>query len=257
MTLGKKKKILIFIISYKASHRVRDVFKKIPFKKLSKYKVYTLISDDKSGDDTFKYIKKIKKKNKKIFINLNKKNHGYGKHIKKCLNFALNKKFDYAVMIHGDGQFNPEYIPLLLKILTKKNISAVTGSRILKGISTVKKGGMPIYKMIGNILLTKIFNFLLNTKFTDAHTGLWAYNLKDLKNRKFNKLTDSFNFDQEFRFLNVLNNKTIKEIPIQTKYGDERSQLHVKYAIKFLINILIFYMFKSRIIDSKKFELYD
>ncbi len=253
----KKKKILIFIISYKASYRVKDVFKKIPFEKLKSYKTYTLISDDKSGDDTFEYIKKIKKKNKDVFINLNKKNHGYGKHIKKCLNFALKKKFDYAVMIHGDGQFNPKYIPLLLKILIKKNISATTGSRILNGISEVKKGGMPFYKMIGNILLTKIFNFLLKTKFTDAHTGLWAYNLKDMKNKKFNNLTNSFNFDQEFRFLNILNNRIIKEIPIQTKYGDERSQLHVKYAIKFLINVFIFSLFKLKIIHSKKFELYD
>ena len=32
-----KKKILIFIISYKASFRLLDVYKKIPFKKLKKY----------------------------------------------------------------------------------------------------------------------------------------------------------------------------------------------------------------------------
>ena len=78
-----------------------------------------------------------------------------------------------------------------------------------------------------------------------------------MSNGKFNNLTDSFNFDQEFRFLNVLNNKTIKEIPIQTKYGDERSQLHVKYAIKFFINIFIFFIFKTKIINSKRFQQYD
>ena len=229
----------------------------IPFSKLKKYNIHTLLSDDCSKDDTFDYAKKIKKKYKNIYINLNKNNIGYGAHIKKCLNFALKNKFKYAIMIHGDGQFNPKYIPLLLNIIMGKNISAVTGSRILKGIKTVKKGGMPVYKMVGNILLTKIFNLLLNTKFTDAHTGLWAYNLREIKNGKFNNLTDSFNFDQEFRFLNVLNNKTIKEIPIQTKYGDERSQLHVKYAIKFFINIFIFFIFKTKIINSKRFQQYD
>ncbi len=252
-----KKKILIFIISYKASYRIKSVFNKIPFSMLKKYNVHTLLSDDCSNDDTFQYAKYIKKKNNKISININKKNIGYGAHIKQCLKFALKKKFDYAVMIHGDGQFNPKYIPLLLKILINEKISATTGSRILKGIKTVKKGGMPIYKMIGNILLTKIFNIMLSTNFTDAHTGLWAYNLNEIKNKKFLKLTDSFNFDQEFRFLNVLNNKIIKEIPIQTKYGDERSQLHIKYAIKFFINIFIFYFFNTKLIVSKKFVLYD
>ena len=109
-------------------------------------------------------------------------------------------------MIHGDGQFNPRYIPDLLLKLEDNKVSAATGSRILSGINTVRSGGMPLYKMAGNILITKLFNFLLNKKFTDAHTGLWAYNLNFLKNRKFNLLTNSFNFDQEFRFKNVLNN---------------------------------------------------
>ena len=252
MSLGKKK-LLIFIISYKASFRVKEVFDKIPFKRLKNFRINVLISDDCSLDDTIDYAKKIKKKDKRVFLNENKINLGYGAHIKKCLNFALKKKFNYAVMIHGDGQFNPRYIPDLLLKLEDNKVSAATGSRILSGINTVRSGGMPLYKMAGNILLTKLFNFLLNKKFTDAHTGLWAYNLNFLKNRKFNLLTNSFNFDQEFRFKNVLNNNLIKEIPIQTKYGDERSQLHIKYAIKFFLNCILFFFVKKKLIKLKKF----
>ena len=34
-------------------------------------------------------------------------------------------------MIHGDGQYNPKYIPnLIKKIESKNNVVAVTGSRI-------------------------------------------------------------------------------------------------------------------------------
>ena len=252
MSLGKKK-LLIFIISYKASFRVKEVFDKIPFKKLKNFRINVLISDDCSLDDTIDYAKKIKKKDKRVFLNENKNNLGYGAHIKKCLNFALKKKFNYAVMVHGDGQFNPRYIPDLLLKLEDNKVSAATGSRILSGINTVRSGGMPLYKMAGNILLTKLFNFLLNKKFTDAHTGLWAYNLNFLKNREFNLLTNSFNFDQEFRFKNVLNNNLIKEIPIQTKYGDERSQLHIKYAIKFFLNCILFFFVKKKLITLKKF----
>ena len=158
-------------------------------------------------------------------------------------------------MIHGDGQYDPRYIPSLLKkFSSNENISAVTGSRILRGIKKVYQGRMPFYKLIGNILLTKSFNLLLNTSFTDTHTGLWAYDLKSLKDNKFKLLTDSFNFDQEFRFMNVLKNRTIKEIPIQTKYGDERSQLHIKYAIKFFLNSIIYFFIKNRLFSSKKFK---
>ena len=97
-------------------------------------------------------------------------------------------------------------------------------------------------------------NLLLNVNFTDAHTGMWAYDLKYLKHKKFNKLTSSFNFDQEFRFKNILENKKIIEIAINTKYGDERSQLHIKYAINFFFKTIFFCMIKNKIIKSKKFS---
>ena len=57
MYLGKPK-LLIFIITFKASFRVKDVFKNIPFKKLKKYKTHVLISDDCSMDDTIDFANK-------------------------------------------------------------------------------------------------------------------------------------------------------------------------------------------------------
>ena len=252
MPLGKKK-LLIFIITFKASFRVEDVFKNIPFKKLKKYRTHVLISDDCSLDDTIDFANKIKKRNQNVVVIENKLNLGYGGNIKKCLNYALKKKYNYAVMIHGDGQYNPKYIPNLLSKFDNKNVSSSTGSRIFSGVKNASKGGMPVYKMIGNIILTKIFNFLMNKEFTDAHTGLWAYNMKFLKNKKFNLLTNGFNFDHEFRFQNILQKNLIKEIPIQTKYGDERSQLHIIYALKFFFNTVLFYFIKKNIFKSKKY----
>ena len=231
-----KNKLLIFIISYKASYRLRDVFNKIPFKKLKKYSIEVLISDDCSKDDSILYAKKIKKENpnRKIFINENKKNLGYGSHIKKCLDFALKKKNNYAVMIHGDGQYDPKYIPLLMKKFEEnENIGASTGSRIFSGVTNAIRGGMPFYKLFGNVLLTKIFNFITN--------------------KNYKRLTSSFNFDQDFRLMTIANNRLIKEIPIKTRYGDERSQMHIGYAIKFFFISLIFFLIKIKILKSNKY----
>ena len=78
-----KDKILIFIITYKASFRVLNVIKKIPLKYFNKNQKI-LISDDDSKDNTIEFIKKIKRNRSKIIVNFNKSNMGYGKHIKKC-----------------------------------------------------------------------------------------------------------------------------------------------------------------------------
>ncbi len=236
-----KKKILIFIITYKAQKRVYNVFKKINFGKLKKYKSFLLISDDCSNDSTIFYSKKILKKFKHSKLIINNKNLGYGANIKKCLNYAIKNKYDYSVMIHGDGQYSPSYINQLIRELENRNYHAVTGSRLKSGIRKVISGGMPIYKLAGNIFLTKIFNYVFSSDFKDAHTGLWAYNLKIFKKIKLQNLPNNFNFDQVIR-INLIKNKfRIGEIPIKTIYADERSQLHIIYAIKFFIITLIYF----------------
>ena len=235
-----KKKILIFIITYKAQKRVYDVFQKINFAKLKKYKSHLLISDDYSNDSTIFYSKEIIKKFNLSKLIINKKNYGYGGNIKKCLKYAIRNKFNYAIMIHGDGQYSPQYIPKLIKLLEKEKFDAATGSRLKSGLKKVISGGMPIYKLLGNIFLTKFFNTVFKSNFEDAHTGLWAYNLKIFKKIKISDLPNNFNFDQLLRINLIKKNFKIGEIPIKTIYADERSQLHIVYAVKFLFITLIY-----------------
>ena len=226
-----KKKLLIFIVTYNSSFRLKLILKKIQKIKKIGYKI--LISDDCSNDDTSNY---IPNQNKKIYININKRNLGYGENIKKCINFAIKKKFDYAVMIHGDNQYDASYIPKLYKIISKYNVDAVTGSR-MKNFKSALNGKMPLYKFIGNYILTKIFNLFFSTRFTDAHTGLWMYNLQSLKEIKFNNLDSKFNFDNQLRIQFIKSNKRIIEMPIKTYYRNEKSSFHFIYSIKYLIDI--------------------
>tara|TARA_B100000963_G_scaffold357187_1_gene378798 strand:+ start:615 stop:1340 length:726 start_codon:yes stop_codon:yes gene_type:complete len=236
-----KDKILIFIITYKASFRVLDVIKKIPFRYLKNKNYKILISDDDSRDDTIEFIKKIKKKySSKIVLNFNRLNMGYGKNIKKCINYAYKNNYTYAVMIHGDNQYDPKYSSIMIENLIKnKNLSATVGSRMTKKVGALK-GKMPFYKFIGNIFLTWIFNLLNKTSFTDCHTGYWAYNLKLINKNTFKDLDDNFCFDIDLRLKLVSEKKKIKEIPIKTFYGTERSSIHLIYALRFFLKTIKF-----------------
>jgi len=237
-----KKKLLIFIITYKAKKKVYKVFKKINFNKLRNYNTSLLISDDFSNDETVFYCNKIKEKRKNTFIVLNKKNLGYGGNIKKCLLFAKKKKFSFSIMIHGDGQYHPGYIRKFIDTFKNSNYSAITGTRIGSGIKSVIKGGMPFYKLVGNLFLTFLFNLVFKSNFTDAHTGMWAYRINVLNKIKVSSLPDNFNFDQIMRIKLIKNNYKIKEIPIKTIYKDERANLHIKYALKFLLIVIVYYL---------------
>lgn len=241
------KSILIFIITYFASNKLEKVYKKIPFNKifLKNYKVKVLISDDKSIDDTIIIAKKIAYKNKNIILNFNRRNLGYGGNIKLCLNYAIKNNYSHAVMIHGDNQYDPCYIiSMINKISFSKRIAAICGSRMMFKYNALK-GGMPKYKFLGNIILTKIFNFFYNTKFTDCHSGFWFYNLSCIKKINLLKIQDNFNFDNQLR-INLLKKKySILEIPIQTYYRDERSSFHFLYALRFLTETIKSKFFKN------------
>lgn len=234
-----KKKILIFIITYEASFRLKKVFDLIKFNELKDYDIKVLISEDQSGDDTLEIAKKIYKKNKSIvFIKDNKKRLNYGGNIKSCLNFALKRKFDYALMVHGDGQYHPKYILPIIKKMEKTGSAAACGSRMMIKKNAIR-GNMPFYKFIGNIFLTRMFNILYLTNFTDCHTGYWIYNFKYIKKNMLNTLTNTFNFDNQMRINLVKNKLKIVEIPIKTIYGNERSSVHLMYAIKFFCETIL------------------
>lgn len=231
-------KILIFIITYKASYRVKKILKEIPYAYLKKYNFKILLSDDYSNDDTIDFIKEIKKNKKNILTNFNKKNLGYGGNIKKCLNYAYKNKFNYAAMVHGDNQYSSRYLKKMLQLIIKNECAAISGSR-MKNKNSALQGGMPFYKFIGNIFLTNFFNILYKSNFTDCHTGYWLYDLKKIRKDWINSFHNGFLFDLDMRIKIIKNQMSIKEIPIITRYGSERSSIHLKYALLFFIKSLL------------------
>ena len=172
---------------------------------------------------------------------INKKNLGYGGNIKKCISYAIKNNFDYAVMIHGDGQYSPKYIKSLVKILLKNNFlhQLAHDLKVSQERNFWWHANLQIDRQY---IFNKIFNFVFNTNFKDAHTGLWAYKINLFKKIKLKSLPNSFNFDQKIRISLIKNNLKIKEIPIQTIYADERSQLHIIYAIKFFLITLFYFL---------------
>lgn len=266
-----KKKILVFIPSYNIENQIYSTFNSIPFKKISKLaNIQYLIINDNSKDNTNGEVKKIfkKYKNKKIFLINNKKNLGYGGVQKIAFNYGIYNKFDYCVMLHGDGQYNPKYLPTFIKSLIKyckydptKNsfylpnvcVAGIFGSRMINWKDALK-GNMPLYKFIGNKFLTLVQNILLFTKFSEFHSGYRSYDLKVLKLINYKNLTNEFHFDTEIIIELLKNNFTIKEFPIKTHYGNEVSHLKsIPYGVN-ILKITMCYSFKKLIYSLFKFR---
>lgn len=236
--LTQKKRILIFIPAYHVEKKILNVLKRIPMRLLGDYFIRILIIEDFSKDNTKKVIEEYLKRNANInFIHLikNEKNYGYGGVQKIAFNYALKNNFDFVIMLHGDGQYAPEKIPDFISNLVNSKVDAVFGSRLINPKDALK-GGMPLYKFIGNRALTIIQNLILGTKMSEFHSGYRSYNVEALKKINFEKNTNDFHFDTEIIIQIQKLKLTIKEIPMPTYYGDEVS--HLK-SIPYGINVLI------------------
>ena len=232
--LGEKfPKFGILVVAYEAEKYLSNTINRIPGE-LKDCIEDIFIFDDFSIDKTFEVANILKNDgvwSNKIHAFKNPRNLGYGGNQKSGYNYAIERGIDYVIMLHGDGQYGPEYIPdLMLQVLGKDN-EVVFASRMLNKKDAIS-GGMPLYKWLGNQILTKFENLVLDTNLSEFHSGYRMYSTSILKKIPFEQNTNDFHFDTQIiiqcRALGV----NIVEVPIKTYYGDEVCHVNgIKYAI--------------------------
>lgn len=247
-------KIAIFIPTYNAAKTLTIVLDRIP-KEISNKVSEIFVADDASQDNTkligINYKKTRGSHNLRIYHH--KKNKGYGGNQKWAYNYCIKKRYDVVVMLHGDAQYAPEMIPQLLEPFEKGNADMVFGSR-MRGHPL--KGGMPIYKFLGNKALTWIENKVLGLDLSEFHSGYRVYSCKALKRIPFNLCSDVWHFDTEILIQFKIANLRIKEMPIPTYYGDEKCHVNIiSYAKNILISLTQYYLHKKGLKHYKKFDI--
>lgn len=223
MTLHSRLKVLIFIVAYNAENKIVSVIDRIPRVLADKYDLSLLIIDDCSKDETqrvaFNYLEKGFWCSSLVLRN--PENQGYGGNQKIGYSYAISNGFDVVVLLHGDGQYAPECLPTLLAPFEAEDKpGAVFGSRMLNRRDALK-GGMPLYKFVGNQILTGLQNRLLGSSLSEFHSGYRLYSVSALEKIPFDLNTNDFHFDTEIIVQLFFSQAEVVELPIPTFYGDE------------------------------------
>ncbi|MFZ5440575.1 MAG: bifunctional glycosyltransferase/class I SAM-dependent methyltransferase [Myxococcota bacterium] len=252
-----KTRVLIFVIAYYAEKTLVSVLDRIPRSIFDDYDCEILVVDDASDDRTFELGREYRDANHhvvKITVLRNEFNQGYGGNQKVGYSYAIKNGFDLVAMVHGDGQYAPEELPRLIEPLVKGEAEAVFGSRMMTRFGALK-GGMPLYKYVGNKVLTTAQNALLGSRLSEFHSGYRLYSLKALKQVPFTLNSNDFHFDTEI-IIQFLNAKLrIKELPIPTYYGDEICRVNgMKYAKDVMIATVKNALHRSGVMFQRRFE---
>lgn len=250
----KNKKVAIFIPAYEHTKTLPSVIDRIP-DKIKEKSCEIFVIDDASSDNTYLLAKgyKLDRKLDKLNIYKNEKNKGYGGNQKIAYNYAIKKNYDIIAMLHGDGQYAPELLPKLLKSLEEGKADMVFGSR-MRG--NPLRGGMPLYKFLGNKFLTFIENFILGTNLSEFHSGYRLYNVHALKKIPFQLNSNDFHFDTDIIIQFIEKKMKIVEEPIPTYYGGEISYVNViQYGWNVIKSVLEYKLHKLGITTCKKFDI--
>ena len=253
-TNAGKKRVLIFIVAYNAERTIEQVLKRIP-PELLVHDTEILIIDDSSHDRTFEKARAHKLSPFPVTVLHNPVNQGYGGNQKIGFHYAVLQNFDVVALVHGDGQYAPEVLPQLLEPLLNGEADAVFGSRMM-GRFDALKGGMPLYKYVGNKILTWIQNRLLCTAYSEFHSGYRLYTVAALKRLPFDRNTNDFHFDTEIIIQLVRACLRVKELPIPTYYGEEICHVNgIKYAFDVLKAVLLARAQDLGVLYQRKFDL--
>ena len=259
LEIAKKQKVAVFIVAYNAENYLESVMQRIPVE-LQPLLAEVFVIDDSSTDKTFEVAQAIKKKYSQVNFNAYRTpfNRRYGGNQKLGYLYCIEKKYDLVILLHGDGQYAPEYLPRVISGFDT-GADVVFASRMVEKKKALK-GGMPFYKWLGNQVLTKFENKILGTELSEFHTGFRAYRLSGLQKLPFIYNSDDFHFDTEIIIQAVAAKLKINEVSIPTHYGDEVCHVNgfqyawdcIKAVLKYkLVNLGLYY---QRNFDFNLFE---
>jgi SAM-dependent methyltransferase len=224
-------RIGILVVAFNAASTLAQVLDRIPENFRGRI-TKIMIGDDASEDSTHLVALGYKQLSPDLPIEVvrHAKNRGYGGNQKAGYQWAIDNDLDIVVLLHGDGQYAPEVLPDLVAPLERKEADAVFGSRMLDP-GGARRGGMPLYKFVGNRILTKVENAVAGAALSEWHSGYRAYSVQALREVPFTRNDDGFNFDTQVIVQLIEAGKRIVEVPIPTYYGDEICHVNgVKYA---------------------------
>ena len=251
-----KPRIGILIVAYNAVTTLAKVLDRIPADVYAEAEEI-VVFDDASHDDTYTLAQGYKalKNFSKLCIYKNPQNLGYGGNQKKGYQYFIDKGFDIVVLLHGDGQYAPELLKTIYQPIVDNRADVVFGSRMMKDYGGPLTGGMPLYKYVGNRILSALENWLLEMNLTEFHSGYRAYSCHALQNILFQSCADDFHFDTEM--IVKLNHQgyRIVEIPIPTYYGGEICYVNgVKYAFNVVRTVINYRICISGIKNIKTYS---
>ena len=144
-------------------------------------------------------------------------NKGKGAALKTAFRKLAELGYDYGITMDGDGQHDPDHLPLFIKEIKESNAAMVIGNRFSNA------QGMPKVRWLVNRSMSWIISRICRCSIPDTQCGYRAIAVANpcVTAAK----SDHFDYESEVLILIARDKGLIRSVPVKTIYQGEVSKI--------------------------------
>lgn len=221
--------IAAVVPAYKEERMIGRVVETMP-----EFVDHIVIVDDCSPDGTSDVVRGID--DARVTLIRHEENQGVGGAIMTAHRAAMDLGADVNVVMAGDAQMDPEYLPQLLDPVTDGGFGFSKANRFFAPESFK---GMPGYRVFGNIVLsffTKVSSGYYN--LFDPQNGYTAVRTSVLNRLPLDRIAKRYSFENDLLIHLNIAQVPATDVPIPAVYGDEVSSIRLSKVVPELLHRL-------------------
>ncbi len=222
-------RIAAVVPAYKEEKMISQVIDTMP-----EFVDHIVIIDDHSPDDTSAVVQAST--DDRVVLIRHEVNQGVGGAIITGHRAAMELGADVNVIMAGDAQMDPAYLPALLDHVTIEGYGFAKANRFFAPESFE---GMPRYRIFGNIVLsfmTKLASGYWH--LFDPQNGYTAIRTEVLRRVPLDNVARRYSFENDLLIhLNILQVPAV-DVPIPAVYGEEVSSIKLGRVVPELLSLL-------------------
>lgn len=238
-------KHLLFIPAYNCEKQIVRVIKKISSSKLLTNFSEILIIDNCSEDNTVEVAnKKILELNlKQARVVQNNSNYNLGGSHKTAFNYAVEKKYDYVSILHGDDQGDINDLGKVFENKVFENYDCMLGSRFNRNSKLIN---YPKFRIYANLAINLVASIVTFKFLSDLGSGINMFKVGYLKNKFYLNFPDDLTFNYSLIFYIAHSKASFFYFPITWSEDDQVSNVKLfSHAYRWVI-ILIKFIFNKK-----------